>query len=352
MNRPGLLVSVRSAEEARAALVGGADLIDVKEPARGPLGRADDRTIREVLDAVDGAVPVSAAFGEWRDYRAGPIPERLAFVKWGLAGCRADWAVAVADLRTHPHGPEPVLVAYADHERAESPPPDQLVEAACEFRFPVFLFDTAVKDGQTLLDWLPESALAKMCDRLRAGGVRIALAGSLDVAAIRRIDRIAARLVRGSGGRMCRRSRRDGLSGSRPRTPGRYLARRLTQFTSSRRRDRREGCGPPVRRSAASAHDRSAGNSTDLNRVSRADWTWANRAAMESLVTFQECPSEPSRGWSVIKNGATSRTAASAIAGFVHDRQVQEAGDRNGRSNSWLESPASVRLRHRVRGPI
>ena len=35
-----LLVSVRSAAEAEEALAGGAALIDVKEPANGPLGKA------------------------------------------------------------------------------------------------------------------------------------------------------------------------------------------------------------------------------------------------------------------------------------------------------------------------
>ena len=40
------LVSVRSPEEALAALEGGADLIDVKEPSRGPLGAADPRWSR------------------------------------------------------------------------------------------------------------------------------------------------------------------------------------------------------------------------------------------------------------------------------------------------------------------
>ena len=34
----GLLVSVRSAEEAEIALAGGANLIDIKEPSRGALG--------------------------------------------------------------------------------------------------------------------------------------------------------------------------------------------------------------------------------------------------------------------------------------------------------------------------
>ena len=41
-----LLVSVRNGQEAEAALAGGAHVIDVKEPARGSLGRADETTLR------------------------------------------------------------------------------------------------------------------------------------------------------------------------------------------------------------------------------------------------------------------------------------------------------------------
>ena len=44
----GLLVSVRSAEEARAALAGGATVIDIKEPDRGPLGRAEPEVWQQV----------------------------------------------------------------------------------------------------------------------------------------------------------------------------------------------------------------------------------------------------------------------------------------------------------------
>ena len=49
-----LLVSVRSAAEAEAALTGGASVIDVKEPTRGALGRADDGVIADVIGAVAG----------------------------------------------------------------------------------------------------------------------------------------------------------------------------------------------------------------------------------------------------------------------------------------------------------
>ena len=78
-----LLVSVRSAAEAEAALAGGAAVIDVKEPARGALGRADDAVIADVVRAVAGRAPVSAALGELRDR-----PERQPAVLPAVAGLR------------------------------------------------------------------------------------------------------------------------------------------------------------------------------------------------------------------------------------------------------------------------
>ncbi|MEX0885938.1 MAG: (5-formylfuran-3-yl)methyl phosphate synthase, partial [Phycisphaeraceae bacterium] len=47
-DRPGLLVSVRNVAEARAAMAGGADVIDIKEPAAGALGAASPTTIQQV----------------------------------------------------------------------------------------------------------------------------------------------------------------------------------------------------------------------------------------------------------------------------------------------------------------
>src|SRR5437763_1899892 len=72
---PGLQVSVRSAAEAESALAGGADLIDVKEPSRGPLGAADAAVIRDVITAVAGRRPVSAALAGSLDE---PAIRRLA----------------------------------------------------------------------------------------------------------------------------------------------------------------------------------------------------------------------------------------------------------------------------------
>src|SRR4051812_30438336 len=109
---PGLLVSVRSAAEAEAALAGGADLIDVKEPARGPLGRADDAVIDAVVASVAGRRPVSAALGELAE-RGGPLPAGCRYVKWGLAGLTREWREDL-EAAQRSSGGRGVIVGYAD----------------------------------------------------------------------------------------------------------------------------------------------------------------------------------------------------------------------------------------------
>src|SRR5207248_6212819 len=95
--KPSLLVSVRSEAEVEVALAGGAALIDVKEPARGSLGRASEATLTGVLRSVAGRRPVSAALGELAEATENRWPLAaigLAYVKWGLAGyadVKRDW---------------------------------------------------------------------------------------------------------------------------------------------------------------------------------------------------------------------------------------------------------------------
>ncbi len=163
-----LLVSVRSAEEATAALTSGADIIDVKEPVRGSLGRADDRVIREVMEVVGGRVAVSAALGELVDDPK-PPPAGLAFVKVGLAGLGDDWRNRWKAWSSSCNAA--VLVAYADvHEI------DDLLSFANETRPAVFLIDTSHKDGKTLFDHLTIEKLSLVRQRC---AVPLAVAGSL-----------------------------------------------------------------------------------------------------------------------------------------------------------------------------
>jgi uncharacterized protein (UPF0264 family) len=181
-----LLVSVRSAAEAIAAVEGGADLIDVKEPSRGSLGRADDAAIDSVLRAVGERKPISAAFGELRESLTSPQRKQglagLSYVKWGLAGYHGDagWpSLLSAAAEQLPVGCRPVAVAYADWQRGAAPTPVALCAFVCARRWGAFLLDTWQKDGKTLLDFLAASDIRLLVERCRDAGLPVALAGSL-----------------------------------------------------------------------------------------------------------------------------------------------------------------------------
>lgn len=177
--RSRLLVSVRSAAEAAEALAGGADVIDVKEPSRGSLGRADDAVIGAVVACVAGRRPVSAALGDFPV--AAAVPACLAYVKWGFAGAGAGSGTEdalKAELQT-PSAAQVVLAAYADWQRAAAPAPETVAGWAAAAGAAGMLLDTYQKDGRTLLDWMTITELAALVERCRHLRLQVALAGSL-----------------------------------------------------------------------------------------------------------------------------------------------------------------------------
>jgi uncharacterized protein (UPF0264 family) len=204
-----LLVSVRSVDEARAALEGGAAVIDVKEPENGPMGRADVAVWRSVREAVAGAVPVSVALGElWEWTGAGLEPSvfsNLAFRKLGLSGAGPDWVQRWSVLRrAWGPGPSWVAVVYADWPAARAPHPDAVLDAALAADDCAgVLIDTWDKARPSPV----ERSWASWLARARAGGRFIALAGGLGEADILRLAPLAPDLfaVRGAA---CRRGDR------------------------------------------------------------------------------------------------------------------------------------------------
>jgi hypothetical protein len=193
----GLLVSVRNAAEARLALAGGADLIDVKEPHRGSLGPADPTTWREVVDAVAGRRPVSVALGELLTDRVGELAPQaigIRFAKTGLAGCAAvaDWpSVWRKSLAGLQRDVTKVAVAYADFKQARAPNPGEVLQHALDLHCEVILFDTFTKDRGGLLNHLPYSELQTWVREIRLRGLKVVLAGSLDRSSITRVLSVA-----------------------------------------------------------------------------------------------------------------------------------------------------------------
>jgi (5-formylfuran-3-yl)methyl phosphate synthase len=205
-----LLVSVRSAWEAKTALAGGADLIDVKEPARGSLGRADHQVIDVIVRSLDGRAPVSAAMGELKDNLGKDVVNfSVDYLKFGLAGCRhLPWREQLLQLRES-HTATVVVASYADSDRAEAPSLDEAANFAMDHHFAVLLIDTFVKDGRSLFDWVSEQRLDDLVEALHRVGIELALAGSLTIEHWPKIQRINPDwlAVRGA---VCRQGDRTG----------------------------------------------------------------------------------------------------------------------------------------------
>ncbi|WP_422926378.1 (5-formylfuran-3-yl)methyl phosphate synthase [Singulisphaera sp. PoT] len=183
-------MSVRSAVEAITALRGGAAVIDVKEPDRGALGRADASVWREVRRVLPAHVPLSVALGELAEWDASIGLNRddfrgIEYRKLGLAGSHRGWARQWAALRKSlGPGPSWVAVVYADWRRAFAPHPDEILDEAVAIPdCSAVLVDTWIKDESNPLDesWLP------WIDRARASGKKVVLAGGLDEAGMKRL---------------------------------------------------------------------------------------------------------------------------------------------------------------------
>lgn len=219
-----LLISVAGADEARAALEGGADIIDVKDPTRGSLGAVDIEVLHAVVEAVGDSRSVSAALGDATDERAVEVAaraaasERLAYVKVGFAGVadparvEALLAAAVRGVRTVSMRSGVVAVAYADAARVESVPPERIIEAAERARAVGVLLDTARKDGGVLFDIMDEVVVGRWVRLAHEAALTVALAGSLRSADLATARALGADIagVRGAaceGGRTGRISR-------------------------------------------------------------------------------------------------------------------------------------------------
>jgi len=235
-----LLVSVRSAAEVAAAVAGGADIVDAKEPARGSLGPVDAPTLRVIAKALPPGVPLSIALGDLEAPSAvGPVLARLEgiaggerelYVKVGLAGVReasSAWSVlaaAVAAARTAPLQPAVVAVACADHQPARGLPPDVIAGLAAEAGARGVLLDTSRKDAGDVFTWMRLGQVERWLVQSRGRGLLTALAGSLSADGVRRAAVLSADIV-GVRGAACA----GGRSGSVEEARVRVLAAALAQ---------------------------------------------------------------------------------------------------------------------------
>jgi (5-formylfuran-3-yl)methyl phosphate synthase len=216
-----LLVSVTDPGEVRAAIEGGADIIDAKDASRGALGAVAPSVLRGIIGAVGGARPVSVALGDVgaadssvTRRRAEPPMPGVSFVKLGFAaGVDQREAAAyvrsvVASLAGTPTTAV-VLAAYAD-AGPDRLGRDQVVEIATQCGVAGVLLDTLAKQqSQPLFALLGLDAVAAWVATAHRAGLSVALAGSLgapEMAVARDIgaDVVGVRGAACDGGRLGR----------------------------------------------------------------------------------------------------------------------------------------------------
>ncbi len=177
-----VLVSVRSVDEALIAAAGGADFIDLKEPARGALGGLSETTIRAIVSALreaGHALPVSATIG---DVPMDELDEILARVG-RVAACGVDIVKVGIERAPSASG---VLKALAGTGLSLVPVfiadqgiDDHALALALGLGFTGVMVDTADKRAGSLFEALPRAAIERFVASARGAGVMVGVAGAL-----------------------------------------------------------------------------------------------------------------------------------------------------------------------------
>lgn len=229
-----LLVSVSDAAEARAAMEGGADIIDAKDPSIGALGAVLPDVLSEIRREVVPIHLVTAALG---DADAGNAVEQLArelvvrgarLVKVGFGGVAGAGRVEqIIERLAHAcasvnEASGVVAVAYADPGTGGSIDAHELLPLAARSGASGVLVDTADKRGPGLLELWSMITLESWVSEAHAHGLMAAVAGKLglddlgvvadagaDVAGVRgaacvggRVGRVSAERVRALAARV------------------------------------------------------------------------------------------------------------------------------------------------------
>lgn len=203
-----LLVSPKDEDEAVEAASGGADIIDVKNPAEGSLGASFPWIIKRVREIIPLETDISATLGDLPNLPGtaslaslGAATSGANYVKVGLMGPRsAGEAVYLMSCVVRSVGqldpPVKVVAAgYADWKRAGTIDPLLIPEIAKRSGSQVAMLDTKIKDGNRLFNFLSQEDLGLFVESSHRMGLSAALAGSIQKEDIPLLLRLNADIV-------------------------------------------------------------------------------------------------------------------------------------------------------------
>jgi uncharacterized protein (UPF0264 family) len=219
-----VLISPKDEFEAKAAVNGGADIIDVKNPDEGSLGANFPWVIRRIRSLVPHSIEVSATIGDFPHLPGsaslaalGAAVSGANYVKVGLKGSKTrDEAIFLMQhvtrtVKEYDIKTKVVLAGYADYHRAATLDPFLLPEIARSADCDVVMVDTFIKDGKSLFDFMDKAACKHFIEDGHRHDLHVALAGSIKLPEIPILKRIGADII-GIRGAAC--SHGDRLTGT------------------------------------------------------------------------------------------------------------------------------------------
>jgi len=218
-----VLISIRSFEELVPAIEGGADIIDLKNPNEGSLGASFPWLIKKVRSHGNN-FPLSVAIGDMPN-----LPGTAALASSGAAICGVDIIkVGLYGPRTFNEGLEllksvvkatkdvnqDILVVgagYADFKSFNGIDSIEIPTICKLARADIAMLDTYTKDGRKLFDFIDSEKLKKFVKIAHENNLLAALAGSLKLEDIKKINDLGADII-GFRGEACSGSdRKNGI---------------------------------------------------------------------------------------------------------------------------------------------
>ncbi len=214
-----LLVSVQNVNEAKQAIKGGADIVDVKNLQEALVGSAHPNIFKDVKKIAPDPIHSSLTLGV--------VPDQIGTVAMAVhaAGLLKATSVKVGFMKTEYNlaletllacrealaGSNTMLIGslFADNLIYEGGlDPSLMVDLSVEGKCDGFLIDTLVKDGRNLFDFIPESELKDMVMSAKSRGLSTALSGHLKLSDLDELSRINPDIV-GVRGAVCSKGDRD-----------------------------------------------------------------------------------------------------------------------------------------------
>ncbi|HEY9211177.1 MAG TPA: (5-formylfuran-3-yl)methyl phosphate synthase [Methylotenera sp.] len=220
---PQLLISVTSVKEAQIALQCGADIIDLKDPDQGALGALPLALVTEVVTFVNAKGEserkvTSATIGDLAMEPELLLKHALALSKTKVDIIKIgffrdssnkfnDYEPCLEALKSVAEsGVRLIAVLFAEYEY-----PASLVTAIKSAGFYGVMFDTAVKNGATFLDYFSIDEMKEIADNVQAQGLLFGLAGSLNLQHVAMLKAIAPDYMGFRGGVCVNNQRRSKL---------------------------------------------------------------------------------------------------------------------------------------------